>query len=120
MTSSEKHSRSARRRPTEYRRKVAAYLAEGRHLITPDRAKTIRQMADEIGVRPDTLRSELRRNYYALWAEWWPSFDALLEQVRAETAAVRLTPVDRGSPLDRLQFPTYESEDEFDEAQRYL
>jgi IS30 family transposase len=108
------------KKPTENQRKVSAYLAAGLHIRTPERAKTIRQMADEIGVRPDTLRSELKRNYYELWAEWWPSFDALLEQVRAETAAVRLTPVDRGSPLDRLQFPTYESEDEFDEAQRYL
>lgn len=108
------------KKPTENQRKVAAYLAEGRHLITPDRAKTIRQMADEIGVRPDTLRSELRRNYYALWAEWWPSFDVLWEQVRAETAAVQeasLADVDRGPPL---AFPEYESEDEYDEAQRYL
>lgn len=58
-------------------------------MLTPERAKTIRQMADEIGILPCTLRHELRRNYYALWAEWWPSYNLLVEQMQAETAALR-------------------------------
>lgn len=80
---------TSRREPTENQRKIAAYIAEGRHMLTPERAKTIRQMADEIGINPHTLRHELRRNYYELWAEWWPSYNLFVEQMRAETAALR-------------------------------
>jgi hypothetical protein len=59
---------------------VAAYVADERHLRGPLRgAKTLTQMAAELGTTTKTMRRWLRRDHWDLWMEHWASADELLE-----------------------------------------
>lgn len=107
-----------RRKPTENQVKIAAYIAVNRHLGPRDCAKSIREMADEIGIRPDTLRSELRQNYHELWAEHWAPYHVRFAD---EFAAIEARRSSAGPNLvDTLPIPGRdEIADEDEEMARY-
>ena len=61
-----------------YRTAIASYVAAGRYLREGgDDAKTVKQMAAEIGTDPNTVRRWLRRDHRQLWMEYWPSVNEL-------------------------------------------
>jgi hypothetical protein len=66
-----------------YRTAIAAYVAAGRHLSEDrDGAKTVKQMARDIGTDPNTVRRWLRRDHRQLWMEYWPTINELWEPAR--------------------------------------
>jgi hypothetical protein len=71
----------------KYSMAVAAYVAAGRHLRdTGEGAKTVKQMAAEIGTDPNTIRRWLRRDHRQLWMELWPTINELWEAAQQEKA----------------------------------
>ena len=63
---------------TSYRSKVTAYIASQRHLKDNGRgAKTLRQMAKELGTTPSTVRRWVRRDHWDTWMDYWPSADEI-------------------------------------------
>ena len=64
---------------------VAAYVAAQRHLRCDLRgAKTLTQMAAELGTTKSTVRRWLRRDHWELWMENWASVDAIWEEMNAK------------------------------------
>jgi DNA-binding transcriptional regulator YiaG len=64
---------------------VAAYLAVDRHLSDDLRgAKTLTQMAAELGTTKSTVRRWLRRDHWELWMEHWASVEEKWEDMKAE------------------------------------
>jgi hypothetical protein len=67
-----------------HRRSLAAYVAADRYLNTCNRAaKTLTQMAAELGTTKGTVRRWLRRDHWDLWMEYWASADELWEEMKA-------------------------------------
>src|SRR5262245_24805426 len=61
-----------------YRTAIASYITSGRHLREGgEGAKTVKQMAKEIGTDPNTVRRWLRRDHWPLWMQHWPSVNEL-------------------------------------------
>jgi len=66
---------------------VAAYVAAQRHLRGDLRcAKTLTQMAAELGTTKSTVRRWLRRDHWDLWMEHWASADELWEAALQDRA----------------------------------
>jgi hypothetical protein len=64
---------------------IAAYVGAQRHLRGDLRgAKTLTQMADELGTTKSTVRRWLRRDHWELWMENWASADELWEAMTAK------------------------------------
>jgi uncharacterized protein YjcR len=62
---------------------VAAYLAVDRHLRDDLRsAKTLTQMAAELGTTKNTVRRWLRRDHWDLWMEYWASVEEIWEEAQ--------------------------------------
>jgi hypothetical protein len=69
-------------------------MAEKRHLIPdecrgrnglpPYRAKPVRQIAVATGMSIGTARYWLERDHFDEWFLWWPSFEAILVDVKSE------------------------------------
>jgi uncharacterized protein YjcR len=67
------------------RTNVAAYVAAHRHLRNDLRgAKTLTQMATELGTTKSTVRRWLRRDHWDLWMEHWASVDELWEAAQQD------------------------------------
>ena len=68
-----------------HRRSLAAYVAADRHLNACSRgAKTLTQMAAELGTAKSTVRRWLRRDHWDLWMEYWASVEEIWEDMKAE------------------------------------
>ena len=68
-----------------HRTTIAAYVSAQRHLRGDRRgAKTLTQMAKEIGTTKSTVRRWLRRDHWALWMEYWASAEEIWEAARQE------------------------------------
>jgi hypothetical protein len=68
-----------------HRTVVAAYVASQRHLRADRRsAKTLTQMAKEIGTTKTSVMRWLRRDHRPLWMEYWASADELWEAARQD------------------------------------
>ena len=68
-----------------YRTIVATYVAAQRHLRGDGRgAKTLTQMAKEIGTTKSTVRRWLRRDHWPLWMEFWASPEDIWEAARLD------------------------------------
>jgi hypothetical protein len=66
-----------------HRTTIATYVASQRHLRGGLRgAKTLTQMADEIGTTKSTVRRWLRRDHWPLWMENWASAEDMWEASR--------------------------------------
>jgi hypothetical protein len=109
MTSSKRHP-SSKHPPTRHRRALAEYMAEKRHLIPdecrglnglpPYRAKSVRQIAVETGMSIRTARYWLERDHFDEWFLWWPSFEAILVDVKSQRDPHRV-------PLKSIELPDY-------------
>ena len=66
--------------PISHRVTLAAYIRDGRHMLTDDKAKTIRQIAEDAGMSTTTVRHWLKVDHYDVWLDWWPSVEALWEE----------------------------------------
>ena len=67
------------------RRSLAAYVTADRHLRACGRgAKTLTQMAAELGTTKSTVRRWLRRDHWDLWMEYWASAEEIWEDMKAE------------------------------------
>ena len=63
-----------------HRTAIAAYVSAQRHLRDDRRgAKTLTQMAREIGTTKNTIRRWLRRDHWGLWMEYWGSAEEMGE-----------------------------------------
>jgi uncharacterized protein YjcR len=70
---------------SKHRTAIAAYVAADRHLLVGGRgAKTVKQMAKEVGTDPNTVRRWLRREHWELWMEHWPSVEDLWAELQRE------------------------------------
>jgi len=70
------------------RTSVAAYVATDRHLRADLRgAKTLTQIAAELGTTKTTVRGWLRRDHWELWLEHWPTVEDLWEARQQERLA---------------------------------
>lgn len=110
--------KSPRRKPTESQIKIAAYIAAGRHMGPRGCAKSVRAMADELGIHPATLRYTLEHHHHELWAEWWAPLHVRCAEAFAAIEALR----SRGGPslVDTLPIPGRdEIADEDEEMARY-
>jgi uncharacterized protein YjcR len=88
-----------------HRTTIAAYVAAERHLRADLRgAKTLKEMAKEIGMTPRTVRRWLRRDHWELWLENWPSAEELWEASQEERAAARVNQPKRISQIALEQF----------------
>ena len=68
-----------------HRTTIAAYVSAQRHLRGDRRgAKTLTQMAKEIGTTKTTVRRWLRRDHWPLWMEYWASAEDMWEAARQE------------------------------------
>jgi IS30 family transposase len=68
-----------------HRTTTAAYVSAERHLRGGSRgAKTLTQMAKEIGTTKSTVRRWLRRNHWHLWMEHWASVEDIWEAARQD------------------------------------
>ena len=68
-----------------HRTTITTYVASQRYLRGDLRgAKTLRQMAKEIGTTKTTVRRWLRRDHRPLWMKHWASVDELWEAVRQD------------------------------------
>ena len=68
-----------------HRSAVAAYVASQRHLRGDLRgAKTLTQMAKEIGTTKTTVRRWLRRDHWALWMGHWASAEEIWEAAQRD------------------------------------
>lgn len=87
MTSSRKHG-VPKRSPSKHRTTLAAYMEAKRHLLSidPPRAKPVRQIAAETGMSIRTVRHWLERDHFDEWFGWWPSFAAIVADVRSDRA----------------------------------
>jgi hypothetical protein len=65
---------------TSHRATLGAYIRAGRHMVSENKAKTIPQIASEIGMSTTTARHWLKADHYAEWLEWWPSVEALFAE----------------------------------------
>ena len=74
-----------------HRRSLAAYVAADRHLNACSRgAKTLTQMAAELGTTKNTVRRWLRRDQWDLWMEYWASVEEIWEA--AQRSRQRMSP----------------------------
>src|SRR5262245_37704818 len=72
---------------SHHRHKLAAYVASRRYLRETGReAKTLTQIAREIGTTKGTVRRWLRRDHWDLWMEHWASVEDLWA-VRGDASA---------------------------------
>jgi hypothetical protein len=72
---------------TRHRTAIAAYVAAERHLREGGgAAKSLSQMAEEIGTTKTTVRRWLRRDHGALWLQHWPSVNELWEAAQRDRA----------------------------------
>ena len=72
---------------SRHRTAIAAYVAAKRHLrVGGEGAKTVKQMAKEIGTDPNTVRRWLRRDHWDLWTQHWPSVNELWEEAQRDKA----------------------------------
>jgi len=88
-------------------------MAEKRHLIPDDsrgrdglppyRAKPVRQIAAEAGMSIRTARYWLERDHRDEWFQWWPSFAAIVADVRSERDA-------NEPPPEPFEFPDISAE----------
>lgn len=69
---------------TPHRATLGEYFRAGRHLLSPTRAKTVRQIAVETGMSIRTVRHWAKVDHYDIWFEWWPSFDAIWAEARED------------------------------------
>jgi hypothetical protein len=77
------HLSEGKRMQSPRRRSLAAYVAADRHLNTCGRgAKTLTQMAAELGTTKSTVRRWLRRDHWELWMEHWASADEIWEAIQ--------------------------------------
>ena len=68
-----------------YRTIIATYVSARRHLRGDRRgAKTLTQMAKEIGTTKSTVRRWLRRDHWSLWMEYWASAEDIWEAARLD------------------------------------
>ena len=68
-----------------HRTTIAAYVSAQRHLRGDRRgAKTLTQMAKEIGTTKSTVRRWLRRDHWPLWMEYWASAEEFWEAARQD------------------------------------
>ena len=82
------------------RANVAAYVAAQRHLTCDLRgAKTLTQMATELGTTKNTVRRWLRRDHWDLWMEHWASADEIWEEMRAERGSKSCSALLGASPI---------------------
>src|SRR5690242_5739716 len=65
------------------RRLIATYVSEQRHRAGR-RAKTLKQIALEIGTTSSTVRRWLRRDHWNVWFEHWASADEIWEAYQRE------------------------------------
>jgi hypothetical protein len=62
---------------------VTAYVAAQRHLRGQLKgAKTLTQMAAELGTTKTTVRRWLRRDHWELWMEHWASVDDIWQEIK--------------------------------------
>jgi predicted transcriptional regulator len=63
---------------TRHRAAIAAYVAAQKHLREGRHgAKTVKQIAADIGTTTTTVRRWLRRDHRSLWMDHWPSANEL-------------------------------------------
>jgi IS30 family transposase len=68
-----------------HRNTIAAYVSVERHLRGDGRgAKTLTQMAKEIGTTKSTVGRWLRRDHWALWMEFWASAEEIWEAAQRD------------------------------------
>ena len=68
-----------------HRSAIAAYVSAQRHLRGDGRgAKTLTQMAKEVGTTKNTVRRWLRRDHWALWMEHWASVEEIWEAAQRD------------------------------------
>ena len=64
---------------------TATYVAADRHLRGDLRgAKTLTQMAAELGTTKNAVSRWLRRDHWELWMEHWASVEEIWEDMKAE------------------------------------
>ena len=72
------------------RSNIAAYISSKRHLTdNGGQAKTLKQVAHELGTAPTTVRRWLRRDHWETWLDWWPNVPDLLEDTRRSATSRR-------------------------------
>ena len=82
------------------RTNLAAYLAAQRHLRGHLRgAKTLTEMAAELGTTKNTVRRWLRCDYWDLWMEHWAGADELWEAARQDREETRFVDEAHGHTL---------------------
>jgi predicted transcriptional regulator len=75
---------------TRHRTAITAYVAGERHLKEGgETAKTLSQIAEEIGTTTTTVRRWLRRDHRQLWMQYWPSANELWEEAQREKGRKR-------------------------------
>ena len=62
---------------------MTAYVAAQGH-IDRQRAKTLTQMAAELGASKSTVRRWLRHDHWELWMEHWASVDEIWEEMNSK------------------------------------
>ena len=83
------------------RNTIAAYVAAERHLRgNVGGAKTLTQIAAELGTNRNTLRRWLRRDHWELWMNHWASVDELWEASQQERLAACPDQARRLPPLE--------------------
>jgi len=68
-----------------YRAAVAAHVAGERHIRECGReAKTLNQIARELGTSKNTVRRWLRRDHWDLWMEHWASVEEIWDAAQRD------------------------------------
>ena len=76
---------SARRMKEKHRTIIATYVAAHKHLRGDlSGAKTLTQMAREIGTTKNTVRRWLRRDHWSLWTQHWASVEEIWEAAQRD------------------------------------
>ena len=84
----------------KHRTTIATYVSSQRHLRGDCRgAKTLTQMAKEIGTTKSTVSRWLRRDHWALWMEHWASVEEIWEAAQRDRQ--RLPQQERRAKQDR-------------------
>ena len=69
-------------KPTRHRATLGEYFRAGRHMLSGNKPKSIRQIATETGMSIRTVRHWAEIDHYDEWFKWWPSFDAIWADIR--------------------------------------
>ena len=65
-------------------------------------AKTIRQIADDLGMHPCTVRNVMKTKHYGLWAAHWAPIEIMFPETFAAIQAHSANVTGRAGLLDQL------------------